>query len=93
MKKVQHLLIKNYVDKEQVNANKVSTKQTLSNNSEVQNTLHVVCSNNPKENSNNSNNEADHMVSDENTLPEKSGIKDDFFDKLLNYILESTKDM
>ena len=52
-----------------------------------------MCSNNHKENSNNSNNEADHVMLDENDLPEKSGIKDDFFDKLLNDIEESIKDM
>jgi hypothetical protein len=81
------------VDTKQVNANKVSLKRTLSNNSEVQNALQVVFHHNPKENSQNSKNEADHVMLDGNNLPEKSGIKDDFFDKLLNDIEESIKDM
>ena len=71
----------------------MSPKQTLSNNSEVQNPLQIACHHNPKEISNNSNNEADHVMSDENDWPEKSVIKDNFFDKLLNDIEESIKDM
>jgi hypothetical protein len=81
------------VDEKQENANKVSLKQTLSNNSEVLNALQVVFHHNPKENSKNSNNGVDLIVSDENNLSDKSVFKDNFFDKLLNDIEESIKDM
>ena len=66
----------NCVDAKQVNANILSPKQTVFNNSELQSTLQIVCHDNSK-----------------NSLPVKSFIKDDFFDKLLNDIEESIKDI
>ena len=66
------------VDAKQVNANILSPKQTVFNNSELQNTLRVVCH--------------DSEISKQ-SLPVKSKIKDDFFNNLLKDIEESIKDI
>ena len=71
------------VDAKQGNANILSPKKTVFNNSELQSILQIVCHDNPKENNENS----------KNSLPVKSIIKDDFFDKLLNDIEDSIKDI
>ena len=69
--------------KQEVNANKVFPKQTLSNNSDLQNALRVVCPHNPKANRKYSNDESKASTKLDGTfLPENLSMKDNFFDNL-----------
>ena len=75
-----------------MNANKVFPKQTLSNNSDHQNALQIVCPHNPKANRKYSNDESKARTRLDGTfLPENQSMKDNFFDNLFFVIEESIK--
>ena len=80
--------------KQEVNANKVFPKQTLSNNSDHQNALQIVCPHNPRANRKYSNDESKASTKLDGTfLPENQSMKDNFFDNLFYVIEESIKDI